>query len=69
MKKHLFADLESLEIDGVKVNPPEPFPWYPNELGWMFDVGRTTMRRSPKIKQIQDFLVSETEIVLTSSYP
>jgi hypothetical protein len=63
MKKTLFSRIENLTVEGVKVTIPKALAWYPNELAWSFDVGRTIMRRSPEIKDIQNFLVNETEVV------
>ncbi|KAJ3370424.1 tRNA (cytosine(34)-C(5))-methyltransferase [Kappamyces sp. JEL0680] len=62
MKEKVFSKLEGLTVEDVEVKPPKPLGWYPNELAWTFDVGRTIMRRSKEIKELQNFLVSETEI-------
>jgi tRNA (cytosine34-C5)-methyltransferase len=62
MKTELFPILRDVEIDGVKITPPEPVGWYPNDLCWVFDCGRTTLRRSPQVQKFHRFLVSETEV-------
>jgi 16S rRNA C967 or C1407 C5-methylase (RsmB/RsmF family) len=62
MKNELFPKLNSVVIDGVSVPPPTPIPWYPNELAWVYDCGRTALRRSPDVNEFHRFLVSETEV-------
>lgn len=64
MKSVLFPKLANLTIDGCLVNAPTAIPWYPNELGFVYDTGRTALRRCPAIKEFHQFLVAETEIVL-----
>ena len=62
MIENILPSLQNIEIDGQKFNPPEPIPWYPNELGWQYNVDRTSIRRNPAIATFHRFLVSETEV-------
>ena len=62
MEKDLFPKINNLEIDGQKIKSPECVSWYPEGLGWVFDCGRTTVRRSPELQQFHKFLVAETEV-------
>lgn len=62
MKSKVLSKIENVVIDGEQIKPPHPLPWYPDDLGWTFEIGRTAMRRSADIRRVQNFLVSETEI-------
>ena len=62
MKTKIFSKIENLVIDELPVNKPVALDWYPNQLAWMIDIPKTVMRRSPLLKQFQNFLVSETQI-------
>ena len=62
MKKEVFSGIEGASIEGVPIPKPLPLAWYPNQLAWQVNVGRTAMRKSPEIKKLQNFLVAETEI-------
>ncbi|KAF8565377.1 hypothetical protein P879_02397 [Paragonimus westermani] len=35
--------------------------WYPNELAWQLDASRFVVRKTPELKVLHQFLVSETE--------
>ncbi|KAI9190436.1 tRNA (cytosine-5-)-methyltransferase ncl1 [Blastocladiella emersonii ATCC 22665] len=56
-----FPSMQNVEVDGVKVEPPSPLPWYPNQLGYQYDVGRATIRRVEGFKRFHQFLIAETE--------
>ncbi|KAI8900016.1 S-adenosyl-L-methionine-dependent methyltransferase [Globomyces pollinis-pini] len=62
MKKNLFPKLNDLKVDDVVIQPPAPICWYPDGLGYVFDFGRTALRRSPEVAEFHRFLVSETEV-------
>jgi hypothetical protein len=49
MKTRLFLKLENIEIDGIKVPIPQPLPWYPDELGWLYECGRNALRNSESV--------------------
>ncbi|KAF9974099.1 tRNA (cytosine(34)-C(5))-methyltransferase [Actinomortierella ambigua] len=62
VKEAFVPHLTGLEVDGVKVEPPRPLPWYPNELGWHFAVPRGNLRRNEEYSKFHKFLVAETEV-------
>jgi len=41
---------------------PKPIPWYPEELGWSFNLTRREVKKSPGFKAFHQFLVNETEL-------
>ncbi|KAI8139197.1 S-adenosyl-L-methionine-dependent methyltransferase [Fennellomyces sp. T-0311] len=53
--------MQDVTIDGVKIDPPEPLPWYPDELGWQINASRMVVKRSPEFKTFHKFIVGETE--------
>ncbi|KAF9158770.1 tRNA (cytosine(34)-C(5))-methyltransferase [Actinomortierella ambigua] len=62
VKEAFVPHLTGLEVDGVKVEPPRPLPWYPNDLGWHFAVPRGNLRRNEEYSKFHKFLVAETEV-------
>ncbi|KAG0232666.1 tRNA (cytosine(34)-C(5))-methyltransferase [Actinomortierella wolfii] len=62
VKEAFVPHLTGLEVDGVKVEPPRPLPWYPNQLGWHFAVPRGNLRRNEEYSKFHKFLVAETEV-------
>ena len=46
----------TLELDGEKVVPPKPFPWYPDNLAWQMNFSRNQLRKVAKLKRIHEFL-------------
>ncbi|TQS37428.1 hypothetical protein Golomagni_02099 [Golovinomyces magnicellulatus] len=48
--------------DGTSVKPPEPIPWYPDELAWWMTTSKSTVRRLPPFAAFQKYLVSETSV-------
>eukprot|EP00842_Homolaphlyctis_polyrhiza_P005958 jgi/Hompol1/6363/HPOL_004955-RA len=63
MKREFFPKLQGFSIDNEEIHPPTPMPWYPNGLAWVFDCGRTALRKSEQVSSFHKFLVSETEVV------
>ncbi|XP_075396966.1 RNA cytosine C(5)-methyltransferase NSUN2 [Tenrec ecaudatus] len=61
LKNKYFKELENLEVDGQKVEVPQPLSWYPEELAWHTNLSRKVLRRSPQLEKFHQFLVSETE--------
>ncbi|KAG9100432.1 hypothetical protein FRC06_004141, partial [Ceratobasidium sp. 370] len=47
---------------GKAVDPPRQLPWYPDGLGWQFDVSKSVLRKTPEYKKFHNFLVYETEV-------
>lgn len=48
--------------DGRPVDPPEPVPWYPDELAWWMTTPKNVIRKFPPFAAFQKFLVSETSV-------
>jgi multisite-specific tRNA:(cytosine-C5)-methyltransferase len=48
--------------DGTAVEPPQPVPWYPDELAWWMTTPKNVVRRFPPFAAFQKFLVSETSV-------
>uniref|UniRef100_A0A4X1TNC0 tRNA (cytosine(34)-C(5))-methyltransferase n=1 Tax=Sus scrofa TaxID=9823 RepID=A0A4X1TNC0_PIG len=61
LKNKYFKELEDLEVDGQKVEVPQPLSWYPEELAWHTNLSRKILRKSPQLEKFHQFLVSETE--------
>ncbi|KAF0871423.1 NSUN2 methyltransferase, partial [Crocuta crocuta] len=61
LKNKYFKELEDLEVDGQKVEMPQPLSWYPEELAWHTNLSRKILRKSPQLEKFHQFLVSETE--------
>lgn len=61
LKNKYFKELENLEVDGQKVEVPQPLSWYPEELAWHTNLSRKILRKSPRLERFHQFLVSETE--------
>ncbi|ORY95172.1 S-adenosyl-L-methionine-dependent methyltransferase [Lobosporangium transversale] len=62
VKNAFVPHLANISVDGVVADPPRPLPWYPDELGWHFDVSRTLLKKSPEYTKFHQFLVAETEV-------
>ncbi|KAM9838835.1 RNA cytosine C(5)-methyltransferase NSUN2 [Aulostomus maculatus] len=61
LKEKYFKDIQELEIDGQKIEAPQPLSWYPDELAWHTNMSRKIIRNSPLLEKFHQFLVSETE--------
>lgn len=61
LKEKYFKDIQDLEVDGQKVEAPQPLSWYPDELAWHTNLSRKILRKSPLLEKFHQFLVSETE--------
>ncbi|KAF9428163.1 hypothetical protein BGZ94_003204 [Podila epigama] len=62
VKNAFVPHLRNIAVDGVVADPPRPLSWYPDELGWHFDVPRTLLKKSPEYAKFHQFLVAETEV-------
>ncbi|KAG0348735.1 tRNA (cytosine(34)-C(5))-methyltransferase [Podila humilis] len=62
VKNAFVPHLRDISVDGVVAAPPRPLAWYPDELGWHFDVPRTLLKKSPEYAKFHQFLVAETEV-------
>ncbi|XP_069469824.1 RNA cytosine C(5)-methyltransferase NSUN2 [Ambystoma mexicanum] len=61
LKDKYFKELQDLEVDGQKVEAPQPLSWYPEELAWHTNLSRKNLRKCPQLERFHQFLVSETE--------
>ncbi|XP_069770293.1 RNA cytosine C(5)-methyltransferase NSUN2 [Narcine bancroftii] len=61
LKNKYFQELQDLEVDGQKIEAPQPLSWYPSELAWHINISRTMLRKSPVLEKFHQFLISETE--------
>lgn len=58
--------MQNVEIDGVRIEPPKPLPWYPDNLGWQVNAPRLVIKKSPEFQKFHKFMVTETEAVSRS---
>ncbi|XP_064610384.1 LOW QUALITY PROTEIN: RNA cytosine-C(5)-methyltransferase NSUN2-like [Liolophura sinensis] len=61
IKGHYFNKFVDVEVEGRKVDPPKCMEWYPDGLAWQLDLTKKAIRGSEPLKQLHEFLVSETE--------
>ncbi|XP_037651965.1 RNA cytosine C(5)-methyltransferase NSUN2 [Sebastes umbrosus] len=61
LKEKYFKDIQEVEIDGQKMEAPQPLSWYPDEQAWHTNMSRKIIRKSPLLEKFHQFLVSETE--------
>uniref|UniRef100_A0A8K9V8H6 tRNA (cytosine(34)-C(5))-methyltransferase n=1 Tax=Oncorhynchus mykiss TaxID=8022 RepID=A0A8K9V8H6_ONCMY len=64
LKNKYFKEIQEVEIDGQKIEAPQPLSWYPDELAWHTNMSRKILRKSPLLEKFHQFLVSETESIL-----
>ncbi|KAG9088633.1 hypothetical protein FS749_002016, partial [Ceratobasidium sp. UAMH 11750] len=62
IKEQHVPSLAGVEFEGKAVDPPRQLPWYPDGLGWQFDVSKSVLRKTPEYKKFHNFLVYETEV-------
>ncbi|KAI1342374.1 S-adenosyl-L-methionine-dependent methyltransferase [Xylariaceae sp. FL0016] len=48
--------------DGETVQPPQPVPWYPDQLAYSMNTPKHVIRKFPPFASFQKFLVSETSV-------
>ncbi|KAF4100244.1 RNA cytosine C(5)-methyltransferase NSUN2 [Onychostoma macrolepis] len=61
LKEKYFKEVQDLDVDGQKIEAPQPLSWYPDELAWHTNLSRKILRKSPLLEKFHQFLVSETE--------
>ncbi|KAI1323057.1 S-adenosyl-L-methionine-dependent methyltransferase [Xylariaceae sp. FL0255] len=49
-------------FNGDAVEPPQPVPWYPDQLAYSMNTPKQVIRRFPPFASFQKFLVSETSV-------
>lgn len=63
LKDRYMPEIVKIEhADGRTVEPPQPVPWYPNELAWSMTTPKNIVRKFAPFSAFQKFLVSETSI-------
>ncbi|KAF9944773.1 hypothetical protein BGZ70_004354, partial [Mortierella alpina] len=62
VKNAFVPHLSNVSVDGVVAGPPRPLAWYPDDLGWHYDVPRTLLKKSKEYAKFHQFLVAETEV-------
>ena len=67
IKATYVPEMQDVEVDGLRIEPPMQLPWYPGGLAWQVDAPKRVVRKSLPFKTFQRFLVGETEVVRHSS--
>jgi len=63
IKATYVPEMQDVEVDGLRIEPPMQLPWYPGGLAWQVDAPKRVVRKSLPFKTFQRFLVGETEVV------
>ncbi|XP_059801112.1 RNA cytosine C(5)-methyltransferase NSUN2 [Hypanus sabinus] len=61
LKNKYFQELQHLEVEGQRIEAPQPLSWYPSELAWQINISRKMLRKLPVLEKFHQFLISETE--------
>ncbi|GAA5807848.1 hypothetical protein MFLAVUS_001227 [Mucor flavus] len=61
VEKVYVPSMQNVEIDGHRIEPPKPLPWYPDNLGWQVNAPRLVIKKSPEFQKFHKFMVTETE--------
>ncbi|KAM5482002.1 tRNA (cytosine-5-)-methyltransferase ncl1 [Microsporum audouinii] len=62
LKDFYIPNITSIRYEGELVEPPQPVPWYPEQLAWSMTTPKSVVRRFAPFSSFQKFLVSETEV-------
>lgn len=62
LKEYYIPEITSITHEGNLVEPPQPVPWYPDQLAWSMTTPKTVIRRFPPFASFQKFLVAESEV-------
>jgi multisite-specific tRNA:(cytosine-C5)-methyltransferase len=68
IKSTYVPEMQDVEVDGPRIEPPKQLPWYPGGLAWQVDAPKRVVRKSLPFKTFQRFLVGETEVVRWSPH-
>ena len=68
IKSTYVPEMQDVEVDGLRIEPPMQLPWYPGGLAWQVDAPKRVVRKSLPFKTFQRFLVGETEVVRHSPH-
>ena len=70
MKKTMRSHFEDLKIEEIakemdegdeRLQPPQPIPWYPDELAWGMSISKKALKKTPALEKFHKYLVAETE--------
>ncbi|KAG2194054.1 hypothetical protein INT47_008138 [Mucor saturninus] len=61
VEKVYVPSMQNVVIDGHRIEPPKPLPWYPDNLGWRVNAPRLVIKKSPEFQKFHKFMVTETE--------
>lgn len=61
LQSEYFSKLLGQTDGDTEMVPPIQLPWYPDGLAWQINFGRKEIRQSEVLKELKQFLISETE--------
>ncbi|OCF37458.1 multisite-specific tRNA:(cytosine-C5)-methyltransferase [Kwoniella heveanensis CBS 569] len=62
IKESYVPNMQNVEFEGKKYDPPSQLPWYPGQLAWQIEAPKRVVRKTEPFKAFQRFLVGETEV-------
>ncbi|OWT39580.1 multisite-specific tRNA:(cytosine-C5)-methyltransferase [Cryptococcus neoformans Bt1] len=62
IKDTYVPNMQNVEFEGKKYNPPTQLAWYPGQLAWQVNAPKRVVRKTEPFKNFQRFLVGETEV-------
>ncbi|WRT64898.1 uncharacterized protein IL334_001837 [Kwoniella shivajii] len=62
IKESYVPNMQNVEFEGQKYDPPSQLPWYPGQLAWQIEAPKRVVRKTEPFKNFQRFLVGETEV-------
>ncbi|WWC87043.1 uncharacterized protein L201_001928 [Kwoniella dendrophila CBS 6074] len=62
IKNTYVPNMQNVEFEGKKYDPPSQLSWYPGSLAWQVDAPKRVVRKTEPFKNFQRFLVGETEV-------
>ncbi|WWC59399.1 uncharacterized protein I303_101954 [Kwoniella dejecticola CBS 10117] len=62
IKNTYVPNMQDVEFEGQKYDPPSQLSWYPGQLAWQVDAPKRVVRKTEPFKNFQRFLVGETEV-------
>ena len=55
------AEKHEVIVDGEKLEPPEPLPWYPGERAFRMNCSKKQLRKMPELEALHEFVKRENE--------
>ncbi|EDV29090.1 uncharacterized protein TRIADDRAFT_19981 [Trichoplax adhaerens] len=62
VRTHYFDKMEGTMIEDKAILPPQPIPWYPDELAWQINLTKSTIKTSKEMMKLKKLLVDETAL-------